>query len=69
MKQFTIFLKVLLIFLLVLGASGSLYWLGIMPVTAWLVLLNTLIAGVILFFVVQFMLRKKGMKKTNEGNL
>ncbi len=69
MKHFSALLKVLLIFLLVLGASGFLYWMGIMPVTAWLVLLNTLVVGVVLFFVIQFMLGKKGMKKTNGGSL
>lgn len=64
MKQFTTLLKVVLIFLLVVGASGLLYWLGVMPITAWLVLLNTLVAGVILFFIVQFML---GRKRVNES--
>ena len=59
MKQFTTLLKVVLIFLFVVGASGLLYWLGVMPITAWLVLLNTLVAGVILFFIVQFMLDRK----------
>lgn len=59
MKQITTFLKFLLLFLLVLGASGMLYWLGVMPVTAWLVLLSTLVIGAGLFYLGQLMLKKQ----------
>lgn len=59
MKQITTLLKFLLLFLLVLGASGMLYWLGIMPATAWLVLLSTLVIGAGLFYLGQFMLKKQ----------
>lgn len=65
MKRASVILKILLVGLLVIGASGLLYWGGVMPVTAWLVLLNTLLIGVVLFFVGQFMLSKEGLDQKN----
>lgn len=69
MKRVSVILKILLVGLLIIGASGLLYWGGVMPVTAWLVLLNTLVVGVFLFFAGQFMLSKEGLDHKNRDRL
>lgn len=69
MKRVSVILKIFLIGLLAIGASGLLYWGGVMPVTAWLVLLNTLLVGMVLFFAGQFMLSKGSLEQKNRDRL